>query len=83
MSSRRKCVFSMGEAGWATTATAFTLTIHNGWLLTILHERLGLRLWRAEHHRHADGMWRPRLISSVGAAHVGDQKGAADPQPSS
>ena len=22
--------------------------------------------YRAEHHRHADGMWRPRLISSVG-----------------
>lgn len=72
----------MGEAGWATTATAFTLTIHDGLLLTILHERLGLHLRRAEHHRHADGMWRPRLISSVGA-HEGDQKSAADPQPSS
>ena len=35
----------MGEVGWATTATAFTLTVQDGLLLTILHERLGVRGW--------------------------------------
>jgi ADP-ribose pyrophosphatase YjhB (NUDIX family) len=35
------------------------------------HEPL---FYKAEHHRYADGMWRPRVISSVGGLLVGDDK---------